>query len=106
MGADVSDFSGRAPTPPPRWMVQLVHAAARLAPPSVRRRVLRARRSRKRARRLAAEAHGDFSLSRPALYGMAGRLDRHLDFDGGFFVEAGANDGFDQSNTYHLERQR
>ncbi len=103
------DFSEHAPTPPARWKVRLVRLAARVTPyriPWVRRRVLAAWRERKRARRLAAEARGDFSLSRPALYGMAGRLDRHLNHDGGFFVEAGANDGFDQSNTYHLERER
>jgi FkbM family methyltransferase len=103
------DFSDRAPTPPARWKVRLVRVAARITPyriPWVRRRVLAAWRARKRARRLAAEGRGDFSLSRPALYGMADRLDRYLDGDGGFFVEAGANDGFDQSNTYHLERER
>ena len=46
-------------------------------------------------------------MSYPALYAMAEKLDRHLgEQRGGFFVEAGANDGFDQSNTYHLERFR
>jgi FkbM family methyltransferase len=33
-------------------------------------------------------------------------LDALLDQDGGFFVEAGANDGYTQSNTYWLERFR
>jgi hypothetical protein len=37
-------------------------------------------------------------------------MDRKLDelFDGrpGFFVEAGANDGYQQSNTYYLEHLR
>lgn len=83
-----------------------MRAAARATPAPVRRRALTAWRERKRARRLAAERRGDFSGSRPALYGMADRLDRYLDDAPGFFVEAGANDGFDQSNTYHLERQR
>jgi FkbM family methyltransferase len=103
------DFSAHAPQPPPPWKVSLVRAAARFSPyrvPWVRRRVLALWRSRRRARRLAAEARGDFSLSRPALYGMADRLEPYLGFDGGFFVEAGVNDGYDQSNTYHLERQR
>jgi FkbM family methyltransferase len=99
------DFSADAPTPPPRWKVRLVRQAARATPVPVRRRALAAWRARKRARRLAAERRGDFSLSRPALYGMADRLERYLDRAPGFFVEAGANDGFDQSNTYHLERQ-
>jgi FkbM family methyltransferase len=100
------DFSADAPTPPARWKVRLVRLAARATPAPLRRRALRAWRARKRARRLAAERRGDFSRSRPALYGMADRLERYLDRDGGFFVEAGANDGFDQSNTYHLERER
>jgi FkbM family methyltransferase len=109
MPAEAPDFRAVAPTPPARWKVRLVSVAARYSPyriPRVRRRVLKRWRARKRARRLLAEARGDRSLSSPSLYGMADRLDRYLNFDGGFFVEAGANDGFDQSNTYHLERFR
>lgn len=34
------------------------------------------------------------------------KLERFLDFEGGVFVEAGANDGFNQSNTYYLEKFR
>jgi FkbM family methyltransferase len=34
------------------------------------------------------------------------KIDRYLPQDGGYFVEAGGNDGFRQSNTYHLERRR
>lgn len=67
---------------------------------------LRLRRAQRRRRRRRAEARGDRSLSRPSLHQMADRLDAYVDFDGGFFVEAGANDGFEQSNTYHLERFR
>jgi FkbM family methyltransferase len=37
---------------------------------------------------------------------MDAQLERQLAFDGGFFVEAGANDGYAQSNTYRLERVR
>ncbi len=105
--ADV--FAARAPAPPAAWKVALVRTLARLPPyrfAAVRRRLLRKRRARGRARRRAAEARGDRSLSSPSLYAMADSLDRHLPGDGGFFVEAGANDGFDQSNTYHLERFR
>ena len=37
---------------------------------------------------------------------MDAKIDAAIDRDGGFFVEAGANDGFTQSNTYWLERFR
>jgi len=39
-----------------------------------------------------------------ALDGLDLKVRRHLDFDGGFFVEAGANDGLAQSNTLFFER--
>ena len=61
---------------------------------------------RRRRARLEAEARGSDELSHPALYEMDRKLDALLDMDGGFFVEAGANDGFTQSNTYWLERFR
>lgn len=32
-------------------------------------------------------------------------MDKYLDFDCGIYVEAGANDGISQSNTYSLERR-
>jgi FkbM family methyltransferase len=68
---------------------------------------LRWQRARRRAARRAAESHGDERLSRPALFEIDRKLDRYIgDVEGGFFVEAGANDGFEQSNTYHLERFR
>lgn len=34
------------------------------------------------------------------------KLKPHLDFERGFFVEAGANDGLDQSNTRYFEKYR
>lgn len=72
----------------------------------LRERVIDARRRRSRRRRHAAEQQGDDSLSRPALHEMDRKLDAIIDRDGGFYVEAGANDGFTQSNTYWLERFR
>jgi FkbM family methyltransferase len=69
-----------------------------------RERVLRLRVDRARRRRLAAGREDP--LSRPALHDMDRKLDALLDRDGGFFVEAGGNDGYTQSNTYWLERFR
>jgi len=72
----------------------------------LRERVIAARKALGRARRRRAEARGSDRLSRPALHGMDTKIDAAIDRDGGFFVEAGANDGFTQSNTYWLERFR
>lgn len=69
-------------------------------------RTLRAiRHELRRARRRRAEARGDDRLSRPALYDLDTKLARYLP-EHGFFVEAGAHDGYTQSNTYYLERFR
>lgn len=72
----------------------------------LRERVLAWRIDRARKRRRGAEARGDDSLSKPGLHQMDMKLNEIIDIDGGFFVEAGANDGFTQSNTYWLERFR
>jgi FkbM family methyltransferase len=98
-----------APAPVAPWKIKVAATAARLSPlrfRPVRRRFLTLRRERDRRRRRALEARGDFSRSRPALFAMDVKVDRHLDRDGGFFVEAGANDGYLQSNTYWLARAR
>jgi FkbM family methyltransferase len=59
-----------------------------------------------RLRRKIFEGLGDARYSRPGLDGLDRKLEEYLDFDGGFFIEAGANDGVSQSNTYYLERFR
>jgi FkbM family methyltransferase len=75
-------------------------------PAPVRRSFWRRRRALARARRRTLERRGDFSRSRPGLYQMDVALDQLLGITGGFFVEAGAFDGYEQSNTYFLERAR
>jgi FkbM family methyltransferase len=64
------------------------------------------RRFLSRSGRSLCETMGVARYSRPAQYSIDRKLERHLDFDGGFFIEAGANDGYDQSNTYYFEKMR
>ena len=52
------------------------------------------------------EAVGSRRYSRPALYRMDTQLVQILPREGGTFFEAGAHDGYTQSNTYYLERFR
>lgn len=52
------------------------------------------------------EALGSERFSHPALFGMDQRLAELMPWRGGTFVEAGAHDGYTQSNTYYLERHR
>lgn len=60
----------------------------------------------RRTLRQTFERFGSSRYSCPALHGMDRKLDRIIDRDDGFFVEAGSHDGFTQSNTYYLERFR
>jgi len=57
-------------------------------------------------RRGVAEKLGSLRYSRPALFEMDRRLEELLPWQGGTFLEAGAHDGYTQSNTYFLERHR
>jgi FkbM family methyltransferase len=72
----------------------------------IRDPLVRWRLQRSRTRRAALEARGDDRLSRPALHELDVKLDAIIGRRGGFFIEAGANDGYTQSNTYWLERFR
>jgi FkbM family methyltransferase len=55
-------------------------------------------------RRRLFELAGSQRYSRPGLNDLDARLAPYLGFKDGFFIEAGANDGYSQSNTYYLER--
>jgi FkbM family methyltransferase len=90
-----------------RAQIGLTRASTRiLRALGIRDELVRWRLRRKRARRAAAEARGEDRLSHPALHELDFKLSAIIDRDGGFFVEAGAHDGFTQSNTYWLERFR
>jgi len=43
--------------------------------------------------------------AQPAEYELDKKLAKYLNFRNGFFIEAGANDGYAQSNTYYLEKK-
>jgi FkbM family methyltransferase len=52
------------------------------------------------------EALGSDRYAQPALFDMDVKLAEVMPWQGGTFVEAGAHDGYTQSNTYWLERRR
>lgn len=56
-------------------------------------------------RRVSLATKGLWGKPCTALYDMDRKLAKYLDFRGGTFIEAGANDGIAQSNTYYLEKQ-
>jgi FkbM family methyltransferase len=86
----------------PRWK-RILLTATPLRSPRIRLRALKIVNRARRFRRRQLERRGDSRLSQPAQHGMDLRLAELLG-EGGFFVEAGANDGYQQSNTYYLER--
>jgi FkbM family methyltransferase len=57
-------------------------------------------------RRPLFEALGSERYSHLAINDLDRKLKKYLDFRDGFFIEAGANDGLRQSNTYWFERFR
>ena len=57
-------------------------------------------------RRRAAEAIGSGRYSYNALNDLDRKIEFYLPQAGGFFIEAGANNGFEQSNTYYFEKGR
>jgi FkbM family methyltransferase len=90
----------------PQWRRSAARAMQAMPAP-VRRSYWSARRAVARRQRRRLEARGDYSRSQPALHD----LDRAIAelTEGrppGFFIEAGAFDGYTQSNTYFLERAR
>ena len=57
-------------------------------------------------RRRLYESFGSFKYSKTALNDLDDKLASVLNFKDGVFIEAGANDGVSQSNTYYLEKAR
>ena len=94
---------GFAISPRWRWLFELLLRYTPLRSHRVRTALLLALHRVRRVQRRRLEARGDQRLSRPALFEMDVRLAELLG-DGGYYVEAGANDGYTQSNTYLLER--
>lgn len=61
---------------------------------------------RRMAKRLKAIAIRRWNGSRQGLDGLDIKILPYVDFDCGYFIEVGANDGYAQSNTLYLERER
>ncbi|HWH93277.1 MAG TPA: FkbM family methyltransferase [Baekduia sp.] len=72
----------------------------------LRERAVAMQLARRRRQRAREEARGSHGLSKPAAFELEVQLDAIVDRDRGYFIEAGANDGYQQSNTYWLEKFR
>lgn len=44
--------------------------------------------------------------SRPSFHNLDRKIEKYLNYDNGFFIEAGANNGYTQSNTFYYEYKR
>ncbi|MCS3663493.1 FkbM family methyltransferase [Salinibacter ruber] len=64
------------------------------------------RKKLQRSRRRLFEWVGSDRYSRPALNNLDRKLEPYLPDRDGFFIEAGANDGYSQSNTYYFEKMK
>lgn len=62
------------------------------------------RKNLRNIRRKIYESFGNPKYSRPALNDLDSKLEKYLNFQNGFFIEVGGNDGYKQSNTYYLEK--
>ena len=56
----------------------------------------------RRMRRRVFELLGSDRFSRPSQHDIDRKIQKYLPQRNGFFIEAGANDGYSQSNTYYL----
>ncbi len=99
----MSEAAPRTSGAPRRRVTQLVQDL----PGPLPELIWEGRRRSARIARHAREIRGDYSRSHPANHAMDLRLDERFGHRrNGFFVEAGACDGFYESNTYFLERAR
>ncbi len=67
--------------------------------------IVKPERSAQAASATSSPAHAA-AAAYHGLHGLDRKLEAYIGYDGGFFVELGANDGVDQSNTLYFERQR
>jgi FkbM family methyltransferase len=62
-------------------------------------------KTKKIIRKLFEAINLDF-FSKPSILNMHEKILKYLSYSDGFFIEVGANNGFNQSNTYYLEKFR